>query len=51
MYGFIRTKAMVMIQSAYFPQRALDQWLEEAKIDLSAKEWLSRRKIGGYHVL
>jgi len=35
----------------FFPQRALDQWLEEAKIDLSAKELVIKAENRRYHVV
>jgi len=34
-------------QSRIFSSTGFDQWLEEAKIDLSAKELVIKRKIGG----
>ncbi len=35
----------------FFPQRALDQWLAEAKIDLSAKELVIKAENRRYHVV
>jgi len=35
----------------FFPQRALDQWLAESKIDLSAKELVIKAENRRYHVV